>query len=588
MFRKRKVLSVFLSLALVLGVFLGFAPANVFADDAKTLTILHVNDVHGRFEYQSEEEREPSIGHAKLKTKLDQMKMENPNVLLLDAGDTVHGTVDINLSEGKAMVDLMNMVGFDAMVPGNHDFNHGYERLLELKEMADFPMVASNIVKDDASEDFDGYTIKEIDGIKVGIFGMATEETKYKSHPDNTKGIEFADYIESSREMVEKLNEEEVDIIVGLFHIGIDGETDVTTEDVAKNVDGIDIIIDGHSHTELPEGLMINDTLIAQTGSYLKNIGMVELSFEDGEITDKKASLFTVEEAADLEEDPAVKAMIDEMKAENELIKEEVIGKTTVDLVGEREVVRAGESTLGNLITDAMLEATEADVAITNGGGIRASIETGDITLGDAMTAFPFTNFLSVIEVKGSDILAALEHGVDSYPEPAGKFPHVAGMTYTFDPSKAAGERITEVMVAGEPLEEDKDYELVTNDFMAIGGDDYTMFGGKKIIAEGALLSDVLIEYLKEEGEISPALEGRISALGEEAQEPEEAPEPETAPEEEVQEPEEKPAQRYIVKPGDVLWRIARQFNTTWQELAEYNNLENPNLIFPDQVIMIK
>lgn len=593
-FNKKKLFSFVLSMLLVLGIFVGSSPQAAFAEEAElidagegeVITILHVNDVHGRVEYADAEEREPSIGYAKLKTKFDQVKAENPNTLLLNAGDTFHGTVDVNLSSGLAMVELMNLVGFDAMVPGNHDFNFGYERLLELKEEADFPLVAANTLKADGSNDFDGYTIKELEsGLKVGIFGIATEETKYKSHPDNTKDIEFADYIETSKKMVAELKEKEVDVIIALIHVGIDAESEVTTYDIADQVEGIDVIIDGHSHSTLETGEMRNDILIAQAGSYVHNIGMVEIAIKDGEIIDRSASLFTVEEAADLEENAVVKAKIDEMKEINDEIKEEVIGSTTVDLVGEREVVRAGESTLGNLITDAMLSASQADVALTNGGGIRASIEAGEITLGDAMEAFPFTNFLSEIEVKGADILAALEHGVDAYPGPAGKFPHVAGMTYEFDPNKEAGERVAKVMIGEEELDLEGDYVLVTNDFMAIGGDDYTMFEGKKIVAEGALLSDVLVDYLKEMGEISPAIENRIVAYeiveGEVEDEVVEE-------EEKEEEKEEGPRARYTVKSGDVLWRIAKAYNTTWEALADYNNLKNPHLIFPNQIILIK
>ena len=590
-FNRKKLFSIVLSLVMLVGVILGASPQAAFAEEAElisagktqTLTILHINDVHGRVEYADAEEREPSIGYPRLKTKFDQMKKKNPNTLLLNAGDTLHGTVDINLSEGQAMVELMNMVGFDAMVPGNHDFNYGYERLLELKEMADFPILAANIVKDDGTKDFEGYIIKEMEGFKVGIFAITTEETKYKSHPDNTKGIEFADYIETSKKMVKALEEEKVDVIVALVHVGIDGESDVTSYDIADQVDGIDVIIDGHSHSTLEEGEMRNDVLIAQAGSYVHNIGKVEIKLEDGKIVDRKASLFTVEEAADLAGDKFIQAKINAIMKKNDIIKKEVIGETTVDLVGERDVVRRGESTLGNVITDAMLEATGADVALTNGGGIRASIEKGEITLGDAMRAFPFTNFLSTIEVKGKDILDAIEFGVDAYPDAAGKFPHVAGMTYVFNPEKPAGERVTQIMIAGEELVLDKTYELVTNDFVAIGGDGYTMFEGKKIVAEGALLSDVLVDYLKKEGAIAPAIEGRIVAskdgvVIEKPVEPEKPEEPSKPVE---------PRARYRVKSGDVLWRIAKAYNTTWEALADYNNLKNPHLIFPNQIILI-
>lgn len=588
----KKVLSLFLSLALVLGILVGTMPQVSFAqsgeNQVETLTILHVNDVHGRYLYQDAEQREPSIGHARLKSKVDSLREEG-NVLLLDAGDVVHGTVDVTLSEGEAMIKLMNLVGFDALVPGNHDFNYGYERLLELKDMADFPIVAANVVKEaDGSSDFKPYMIKEFDGFKVGIFGISTEETKVKSNPKNTEGIEFKDYIETSKEMVKELEEKEVDVVVGLMHIGIDEESDVTTIDIAKNVEGIDVIVDGHSHTKLPKGKLVGDTLIAQSGSNLANIGMIELEIKDGKVENKKAFLFTVKEAADLVPDKDIEAEIEKISGVNEKIKGEFIGKTKVDLVGEREVVRTGESTLGNVVTDAMLRASDADIAFTNGGGIRASITAGDITLGDVMKAFPFTNFLSVIEVTGDEVVDALEHGVESYPGTAGKFPHVAGMKYEFDPSKPAGKRILKVLLGENPIELDKNYKLVTNDFVAVGGDGYSMFEGKKILAEGALLSDVLVEYIKSEVELDPKIEGRIVALELEEQEKEDIKEEvkETI-KEEVKEKVKEEIKIYTVVKGDWLSKIAIKFNTTWRKLAEINNIKNPNLIFPGQEILI-
>lgn len=511
MLRNKRKISLFLSLVMVLGIVFGILPEQAFADDTVSLKILHTNDIHGRFEYS--DGREASIGFAKLKTKIDEVRAANSNVLLLDGGDTTHGTVDINLTEGKAMIDFMNTVKYDAMVSGNHDFNYGYERLLELRNLADFPVLAANVKKEDGSMDFESYKIQEMNGIKVGMFGLATEETKYKSSPTNTEGIDFTSYIEASRKAVAYFKDKNVDLIVAITHIGIDEETDVTTKDIAKEVDGIDVIIDGHSHTELPEGLVVNNTLIAQTGSYLKNLGMVDIEFKGGKVVSKKASLFSSVEAADIIEDPDMKAEIDAMLSSNEEVKKQVIGKSTVDLDGEREIVRKEESTLGNVITDAMLKSSGADVALTNGGGIRASIEKGDITLGAVMNAFPFTNFLRTIEVTGAEILQALEHGVDSFPGTAGKFPHVAGMKYVFDPYKPAGERVVDVKIAGKKLVEDQKYKLVTNDFVAIGGDGYEMFKGKKIIAEGALLSDVLVEYFNSEGTISPSIEGRITTL---------------------------------------------------------------------------
>ena len=452
MLRNKRILSLFLSLALILGVLLGVAPQAVFADgDVKTITILHVNDVHGRVEL---DEREGAMGFGILKTKVDELRAANPNTLLLNAGDTSHGTTIVNISEGAAMIDLMNLVGFDVLVPGNHDFNYGYKRLLELRDMAEFPVVAANVVNEaDESLYFEPYTIKELDGVKVGIFGLATDETKFKSHPRNTEGVGFTNAVEASKKMVAKLKEEGADVIIALAHLGIEGTTTMTSKEVAEQVEGIDLIVDGHSHEILDKA--VEGTLIVQADSYTKNIGMVDIQIKDGKIISKTASLFGFEEAKDLIPDPEIEAAIEKINKENEPILGAVVGKTTVDLVGERGLVRTEETNLGNLITDVMLEVSGADVALTNGGGIRASIPAGDITVKNIVDSFPFTNTVAVIEVTGAEILEVLEFGVKSYPEESGGFLHVAGMSYKFDPDKPVGEKVKDVLVGGEAIDKD-------------------------------------------------------------------------------------------------------------------------------------
>lgn len=565
-FRNRKILSLFLSLVLVLGVVIGAAPMVAFAEtDGSTLTIVHVNDVHGQVKGD-----DSVIGYEKLKTIVDDLKAENPNVLLLNAGDTVHGTTLATLSSGESVVRLMNIMKFDAMTPGNHEFNYGYERLLELNEMADFPFLGANILKEeDNTSDFEPYIIKEFDGFKVGIFGISTEETKVKSHPNNTLGIKFEDPIATAEKMVAEL-EDKVDVIIGLVHIGLDDESEITSKDIAEKVEGIDVLVDGHSHSKLPEGMLVGETLIVQAHEWTKMVGIVDIEIEDGKVVYKTAKLLDHEATADVALDPEVVAELEKIVADNDAILEEVVGLSKVELVGEREIVRAGESNLGNLITDAMLDVSGADVALTNGGGIRASIAEGEISLGDILTTFPFTNYPVVIEVTGQTIVDALNFGVDAYPEAAGKFPHVAGMTYKIKTSDE-GNSVGEVMIKGEPVDLNANYKLVTNDFMGAGGDGYTMFEDATILAEYGLLSEVLADYIKALGEIEPVVEGRIT---------------EVEKVEEVAEVEEE-LKRYIVKAGDVLWKIGEMFDKTYQELAEFNNIINPHLIFPDQVIVV-
>jgi len=559
----KKIVSLFLSLALIVSILVG-SWTTVFAEDVKTLTIVHVNDVHGQV---VEDEGNGVIGYAKLATIVKELR-EDSNVLLLNAGDTLHGTNFATLNRGEAVINLMNLMGFNAMVPGNHEFNYGYERLLELRDMAEFPILGANIVKEaDGTSDFESYIIEEFEGFKVGIFGLSTEETKVKAHPKYSEGLRFDSPIEVAKKLVGELQAEGVDLIIGLVHLGLDEESAkvaTTSEMLAEAVEGIDIIVDGHSHHKLPEGKLVNDTLIVQAHEWTKNIGIVEVKMVDGE-KEIVAKLLDYEAVKDVEGDEEVLAEIEKVETVNEEIMNQVIGKNLILLDGVREHVRGGETNLGNLATDAMLKASGADVVITNGGGIRASIEVGDITLGNAFEVFPFGNTLVTIEVTGATIKAALEHGVDAYPEVAGKFPHVAGMTYKIDPSKEVGNRVVEILVNGEEIDLEKTYALATNDFMASGGDGYEMFIGAPVLMEHGLLYETVVDYIKELGEVAYEVEGRIVEFV----------------------PEEVEPQKYVVVPGDVLWKIARKFGTTWEVLAEYNKLKNPHLIFPGQVILI-
>ncbi len=581
MLRNKRLFSVILSLVLVLGVVFGGLPAN--AAETQKLVILHVNDVHGRIVADS---REGGMGFGVFKTKLDELRKENENLLLLNAGDALHGTTMINLTDGEAMVELMNYLKFDALTPGNHDFNYGYEKLLELEKMAEFPIIAANVVKEaDKSQVFDPYVIKEFDGFKVGIFGLATPETKYKSHPNNTIGVEFENPVDAAKKMVAELEGKGVDVIVALAHLGIAGTIDVTSKEVAEQVKGIDIIIDGHSHEELNQ--MVGDTLLVQAGYYMRNIGRIELEIADGKVVKAEEKMIPTAELEGVVPNEEIEGMVKEIEEANKAFLDVEVGTAKVELYGGREEgasVRADETILGNLIADVMRWSTGADAAFANGGGIRASIPKGVVKVDDIIKAFPFTNTLAVIEVTGQELIDALENGVSVYPEELGGFPQVSGLKFEFDPSKPAGQRVTSVRI-GEKLRKlspTRVYTLVTNDFMASGGDGYVMFDNKPFVAEGGLLSDVLIDYFKEVGEVEAKLEGRITALEVKDEVPEVVPP--------VEPPVVEPpvaGGKYVVVAGDVLWKIAQKFGTTWEKLAEFNKLANPNLIFPDQVILI-
>ena len=470
--------------------FIGCVQSITPAADTK-LVIVHTNDTHARVK----EGKYDGMGFAKILTLINEIKAENPNVLVLDAGDTFHGTTIASLVQGESIVRIMNIIGYDAMVAGNHDFNYGQERLLELEGMTDFPILSANVVKKDGSQLLAPYVIKDVNGLLVGIFGLTTPETLYKSHPKNTEGLTFQDSIEVAKSMVAEL-QDKAHVIIALVHIGIDEETEVKTTDIAAAVDGIDLIVDGHSHTNLPEGMVVNNTLIVQAGSHDKYLGVVEITYSNGDVANIAASLITKDEAAEVSEDSEILALIGELEEKNNEITAVVVGNTDVELDGVKENVRSGPTNLGTIICEAMIAISDADVALQNGGGIRSSIDVGPITHGEIITVLPFGNTVVLLEVKGSVIKEAIENGIKSLPEVSGAYSHVAGMTFSFDESKEPGSRVTEILIGGNALDQDKLYKLVTNDFLAAGGDEYTMLSEAKVLGEFGTLDEIVITYL--------------------------------------------------------------------------------------------
>jgi len=557
--------------------------------------IAHMNDTHGRVK----EGKYDGMGFARVSTVVKDLKANEENVLFLDAGDTFHGTTFATLSQGESIVRLLNAMKLDALSPGNHDFNYGKERLKELEDMAEFDVVSANVIDEDGDYFFNPYVIKEMEGVRVGIFGLATPETAYKTNPKNVEGLTFGSPAEYAAKTVAKLKEEGAQLIVAVCHLGIDESTLEENQSigVVKAVDGIDILVDGHSHTALKNGMIVNDTMIVQTGEYDKNFGVVRVSVSDG-IMEVGVKLITkaeamgrveksevvVEEAqrisavdkysvksgdtltkiaanydvpmsvileanADISnankiyvndeimipvekevvnvmkksstrvvpgipEDPEIVKLITEIEQEQMKITEVEIGTTPVTLDGERDQVRRGETNLGNLITDSMLWETGADIAITNGGGIRASIEKGTIKVGDVITVLPFGNYVITKKVSGQDIIDAIEHGISDYPATKGAFPHVAGIRVTFDEEKPAGSRVVEIKTSsGEKIDPDREYTLATNDFMAAGGDDYLMFKDRPQVGNFEGLDEILKKYVEENGITQVKTDGRMTVI---------------------------------------------------------------------------
>lgn len=527
---KNRLLIIVTTLALLLSYALPFG-APVFAVDNGdaptdadfTLTIMHVNDTHARVEQ-----------FPYLKTAVDEVRIENPDSLLLHAGDVFSGTLYFTVHKGQADLDFMNQLGFDAMTFGNHEFDKGSEVLADFVREAAFPFVSANIdffedallgplSSDEISETFENgkiypAIIKEINGEKVGIFGLTTEDTPIIASP--SEETKFLDAVEMANEIIDYFVDQEINKIIAISHLGY--QEDLL---LAKLVEGIDVIVGGHSHTELPTGVLVeNDepTVIVQAGENLNNLGVLDVGFnEEGVITNYSAELINLSKK---EKDSGFQDLVDYYYQDiEELLKEEV-GKTDVFLDGERENVRTKETNLGNLIADGMVWKLQqfipdVTIALQNGGGIRASIEKGPITMGDVRTVLPFDNALVALEVTGEELLRALEHSVRLYPEQNGGFLQVSGIKFAFDPDKEPGNRVHSVKVRNtngeyEDLDLYKMYTIATNSFTAKGGDGFESF--KEAYEDGRMTNidvpdyEVFSEYLEKIGTVNIDVEGRI------------------------------------------------------------------------------
>jgi 2',3'-cyclic-nucleotide 2'-phosphodiesterase (5'-nucleotidase family) len=509
----KKTVKYFRNLLLIL---LFFAVLPCAYGNPTEIRILHVNDSHGFAEpYQPLGSREPLGGIAYLALKANQLRREKPT-LLLAAGDMIQGNNWANLSRGKSVVEIMNRMRFDVMVVGNHEFDFGQEALVKRISEASFPVLGANVKGVGGLE---GYVIKELEGIKIAIIGVVTEDVPVSTSPKNVSGLQFVPVHETVQKYVTELKGK-VDLILVLSHIGYYWD-----RRLAETVRGIDVIVGGHSHTKLDKPVQIGDTLIVQAWEHAKVLGVLDLTVQDKRVREWDGHLEEISPRLGAE-DPEVKAFVEEHSREVERLMGARIGETEVDLDGEN--VRKRETNLGDLVADIIREASGADLAIINGGGIRTSIKKGEIRIMDIYSVLPFDNYVVAIKLTGRQIREALEHGVSGVEENEGRFPQVSGITFTYSPSAPKGSRVKEIRVQGRPVDPDGQYRVATNDFMAAGGDGYRAFGeamrsskdfevvggmmkGEKVAYSdaGRWIRDVVIEYLREK-KIAPRVEGRI------------------------------------------------------------------------------
>ncbi|CCQ98680.1 putative 5'-nucleotidase [[Clostridium] ultunense Esp] len=491
------------------------------------ITFLHTNDTHAHLD-----------DAARRANVIKQIEAERPNALLIDAGDVFSGTLYFTKYQGQADVNLMNLMGYDLMTFGNHEFDKGSKVLADFIRQAHFPLVSSNVTAtgdtylsslyteggEAKNSKIQPYVVKSIGGQKIGFIGLTTETTREISSP--SKETIFKNAIESARNTIALLNQQDINKIVVISHLGI-----YEDRTLAKEVEGIDLIIGGHTHTKLdhPEVVLkdsqdITPTLIVQTGANGENLGRLDVTFDsNGNIILEGTRGELVPINASLDEEQTAKTQLDQYKVELDAYKNTVVGYAPVAL--EQAKVRSEETNLGNLITDGMVWKAntlgkKADIAIQNGGGIRASIDQGDITLGEILTVMPFGNTLALADLTGEQIWTALENGVSQVEQGAGRFPQVSGLRFSWDPNKPAGQRIWKVEVKNvdgtySPIDRTKTYRVATNGFMLNGGDGYSVFNGASYREDlGFVDYQVLLDYLQylNDNKLSiPGVEGRIT-----------------------------------------------------------------------------
>lgn len=506
------------------------------------LTVLHLNDLHSRIEsinkYDStcgaEDETEGKCfgGIARIKTKLEERRSalsgEGKNILTVDAGDQFQGSLFYTTYKGAAAAEFMNGLSIDLMAVGNHEFDDGPEGLAAFLDKVEFPVVSGNI---DVSGEpllagrIPGVLILEKGGEKIGIVSALAEDTGETSSPgDGVKFIMAEDYFKGA---VEGLEAAGINKIIAVTHEGLPRD-----KQIAASVSGIDLIIGGHSHTLLsnvqekaegPYPVMIKnpvgqDVPIVQAYAYGKFLGEIEVVWDDaGNLIKAEGEPILLD--ASVTPDETYLARIAELAAPIEEIKAKVVGSTSDLIDGDRNNCRSGECAMGNLVAEAMLARVKdqgIQIAIQNGGGLRASIDAGEVTMGEVLTVLPFQNTVATFQLKGSDVIAALENGVSQVEDGAGRFPQVAGLKYAFDLSKPAGERISDVQVAEDegfvPLQADKAYGVVSNNYMRSGGDGYSIFetAGMNAYDYGPSLEDVVAEFIAASGDYTPFTDGRV------------------------------------------------------------------------------
>ena len=524
----------------------------------KEIVVLSINDYHGALAPAGK-----NVGAAKLADALKVEKAKNPEgTIIVSGGDNYQGSAMSNLMYGEPVSALFKEAGLELSAVGNHEFDWGIDRITKWAEDGELTFVCTNIYDIRTNEPVDWaepFVIIEKAGVKVGFVGLATPETAYKALKANVENYDFKDPVATLVSWVPKVKAAGADIVIALTHLGSfqDKEGKITGEAADLfQVEGVDAVISAHTHQSI-SGLVDGKPLVQ---AYYNGRTIAKMTF----IFDENNKLVSAEPLLDhlynrpdtLKDDVNTLAIYKKYEEELGPVLGKVLGKTTVELDHDRY---AGPSLLGEWSCEVMREKVGVQIAMTNGGGLRVPVPAGEITAGILYEVMPFDNTLYTMKLSGADVKANIEHGILN--EEIGWI-QISGVMVTYNKEAEAGNRITSMVLAdGTPVELDKYYTVVTNDFMFTGGDKYNFSNSKDGLDTFIPIRDALMEAVEKAGILSPVKQNWLS--------------------------EEKVGKLYVVEVGDSVWEIAQKFGTTVEKIAALNELSNPRLIRPGQELVI-
>ncbi|MCH4888339.1 LysM peptidoglycan-binding domain-containing protein [Acidaminobacter sp. JC074] len=536
--------------------------------EANTIDIITFNDFHGNV---AEDTRDwgKNLGMSKMVGKANELKAANPNTIFIAGGDNYQGTATSNLTHGAPVTDMMKAMGVVASAVGNHEFDWGREWITKWAEEGNFTYLASNIYDTATNEPVEWakpYMVIEQGGIKIGLIGLAHQDTLTLTKAEHVSGLEFRDPIVAAQEWIDflqagKAEEGTPDVIIAVTHLDSkqDSETKVitgTAAEVAEGVTGLDAIISAHSHKTVAGN--VNEVAIVQAYKYGRSLGKLAIELnEDGTVKDVVATVDnTYKTKSDIIPDAATQEVFASYEEKVGPVLNEKVGTATAEFDHELPNV----TQLGLWTCEVMAEKAGTDIAVQNGGGLRRSLYAGDITMGDMYEIMPYDNQLIKMDLPGKDLKAVIENGLLNPDVRDGSF---SGLKAVYDPKAEFGSRLVSLtLLDGTPIEDDKLYSVATNDFIFTGGDKYNFTNAQNDVDTFIPIRDVMVDAIKATGSISPKT---VDVLTEKTVD----------------------LEMYTVVAGDVLWKIARDNKTTIQVIVDINQILDPNFILVGQQLKL-